>query len=93
MLNNAQQFRYMDRVFFGEKIGDLAKIMNWPGGHLLQITQVDNRLVLYASFYDVQKALITISSEPEQWRDIVDEGLVYVIAPGDTKICWANAYK
>lgn len=68
--------------FFGERVGALTNIMNWPGGHLLHISQVENRLVLYASFYDIQQALITISYEPEQWSGILNEGLVYVIAPG-----------
>lgn len=68
--------------FFGEKIGTLNNIMNWPGGHLLHISQVANQLMLYVSFYDIQKAVIRISSEPEQWDGVVNEGLIYVIAPG-----------
>lgn len=71
--------------FFTEKIDSLKRILDWPGGHLLNIIQVKDRLLLYTSFFGAQEAVITISSEPEHWQGKVDEGLVYVVAPGIQK--------
>ncbi len=68
--------------FFQISDSHLKGILTWPGGHLLHIRRTSNKLVLYASFYEVQNAVIEISNEPRYWEGISGEGLIYVIAPG-----------
>lgn len=62
--------------------GGLKEFMVWPGGHLLYIAPFRDKLLLYASFYAVQEAVIQISSEPEHWSGLINDGLVFVITPG-----------
>ncbi len=68
--------------FWGALSQDLKNIMNWPGGHVIALIQSGKTLNLFTSFYEAQTASIIISSEPQHWDGIVNEGLVFVISPG-----------
>ena len=68
--------------FFQASESHLSDILTWPGGHLLHICRSGCKLVLYASFYEVQNAVIEISNEPNHWEGNIGDGLIYVIAPG-----------
>ena len=68
--------------FFGGLDNDLKQILNWPGGHAIILVRTGRTLNLYTSFYETQSAVIRVSSEPEHWNGIVNEGLIFVISPG-----------
>ncbi len=68
--------------FFGAIDDGLKQILNWPGGHIITLIRTGKTLNLYASFYETQSAVIRVSSDIKHWDGVVNEGLVFVIAPG-----------
>lgn len=84
--NERQQLKLHGSGFLEGTPDSLKQILNWPGGHVIALITDNNNLNLYCSFYGFQNAVVRVTSEPELWKDrINDDGIVFLIAPGIQK--------
>lgn len=75
------EHRIMGTGFVNNIDDRLKKTINLPGGHIILLLEAGGLLNLYTSFYGTQNALIVVSTESEHWREIINGGLVFFVAP------------
>ena len=66
---------------WGKNLDGVKAILKWPGGIVIALMIVANKLMLYANFYEENSFVVEISNEPELWKGKINEGLVYVVSP------------
>jgi HNH endonuclease len=84
-LEDRQRIPFRGRNFISDpdpNFARMAEFLSWPGGHLVMMLPRGRFFMMYAKFFDGESATGLISNEPEHWRKVNEEGVVFIISPG-----------
>jgi hypothetical protein len=84
-LEDRQKVPFRGRNFISDpdpNFARMAEFLGWPGGHVVMMLPRGRFFMMYAKFFEGQSATGLISNEPEHWRNVNEEGIVFIISPG-----------
>jgi len=84
-LEDRQKISFRGRNFISDpdpNFARMAEFLSWPGGHVVMMLPRGRFFMMYAKFFEGQSAKSLISNEPEHWRNVNEQGMVFIISPG-----------
>lgn len=64
----------------------MKELFGWEGGHVLSLTSVGGAIGLHITIYNTVTATIKIDDFKEEYKNIIGDGLCYIIVPGLRKV-------